>query len=414
VLIYRAVPQSDFIFSSEDFRAGELVTHSQSCIWLVGYSDLGRALLSFGPDGKPVDAHGALAATVLGISYEEFLKQAKDPATKKRCKDARQASKPPNFGFPGGMGPVKLVLQQREQGPDTPCPNGPSTIKDGDKDVPGYKGLRFCILMDGAPHCGVRANGEPGKTNEYNDKPIPPTCIHCIECAVRLKAIWKRQWSESGPYFDYVNECCKKGMLITPHALERWPWLKEWYKPWQQLAPGEIMQHVTGRIRGGLADDYCAACNGFFQGLLADIAKEAHRQCVRECYDRTYRVPAFLHENSLQSEFAGGESPLFGSRIPVFQHDELIGEHPRSVASEGALRISEVMRDKLRYRCPDLADAAAAEPTLMEKWFKGAEITWQHGLLLPDGKRDKSQRATDVRDRLVPWQPKIGPAKVAA
>lgn len=371
MLILRPEPQSDWVFSSEDFLAGELVTHSQSCIYTVGYSDLGRALLTIGPDGKRVDAHGALAATILGVTYEEFLKHKKEP----KYKAARQASKPPNFGFPGGMTELRLVHQQREQGPDTPCPNGPSTIKDPDtkQDVSGYKGLRFCILMDGATSCGAR------KIYEYKGEPISGTCPECLQCGKRLLVTWKRQWSENPLYFNYVNECMKRGMVITREALERWPWLQEVYSVGQQLAPGQIMQHVTGRLRGKLT--YTSACNGFFQAYLADIAKEAHRYCVRECYDKTYRVPTQMFWNSLPSQYAGGESPLFGSRIPAFQHDELLGTHPRSVAADAATRISEVMRDVMRYRCPDMADAAEAEPTIMEKWFKGAEKVVHRGRL---------------------------------
>ncbi len=288
-----------------------------------------------------------------------------------------------NFGKPGGMGDVKLVLQQRKQGPDTPCPGGPALVDDGSGKgnlVPGYKGLRFCILMDGATSCGTR------KRTMYRDKRIPPTCEHCIECAARLGDYWKRQWSENQRYFNLISVFVDDGMVITGEALDRWPHLKPWFRPGQQLAPGEIMQHVSGRIRGGT--DFCSAANGFFQGLLADIAKSALRRVSRECYDRTVRVPDMVHPNSIRSEFAGAESPLYGSRVIVFQHDELIAEHPESIAHEAATRISEIMRDEMRWYCPDLADAAKAEPTLMRRWYKGAECV------------------RDASGRLVPWEPK--------
>jgi hypothetical protein len=371
MLIRRAIPQSDFVFSSEDFNAGELVTHAQSCTWLLGWSDLGSALLT------KVDPHSALAATVLGVTPEEFAKHKKE----RKFKDARQASKPFNFGRPAGMGAAKIVGTQRKQGPDTPCPNGPSMIEDGGKLVPGYKGLRFCILMDGAERCGVQKTTVWGKREQR----IAPTCVRCLECADRLNQFWLKQWSENQPYFDLISSIVEEGQTIHPEALERWPWLKDFFQPWQQLAPGEIMQHVTGRIRraSGAESPFCTLANGFFQAFLADIAKEAHRYCTMECYDRTFRVPEFLFENSLKSEFAGGESPLYGSRIPAFAHDELIGEHPRSVGHEAATRISEVMRDVMRWRCPDLAPAAKAEPTLMNEWSKGAEKVVHRGRLVP-------------------------------
>jgi len=359
------------LFSSEDFKAGELVTHAQSCLWLVGHSELATSLLA------GIDPHSQLAATVLGISYEAFLKNKKH----KRFKAARQASKPFNFGRPGGMGDVKIVLQQRIQGPDTPHPNGPNWVKDDEGNpVRGYRGLRFCILMDGADVCGAK------KLRSWRDRPIPPTCEHCINCAVRLGEHWKRQWPENRAYFNFISDCVENGMVITAEALIRWPWLQDAFVAGERLAPGEIMQHHSGRIRGGV--EFTSGANGFFQGLLADAAKAALCKVIRECYDVTYRVPDFLHENSIKSEYGGGQSPLYGSRVIVFQHDELIAEHPESIAHEAASRISEVMRDELRYYCPDLAAACGAEPTLMRRWLKNAECV------------------RDANGRLIPWEPK--------
>ncbi len=339
------------VFSSTDYKAGELITHAQSCIWTVGYSDLAAALL------KGVDPHGALAATVLGISYDEFIKNKK----LKRNKDARQAAKPFNFGKPGGMGSPKIVIQQRKQGPDTPCEHGPSMIKDGDSLVPGYKGLRFCILMGHAKRCGEK------KVTVYNNRPIPPTCVACIECAVHLDSHWRKQWRENAPYFQFVQDAVENGQLITGEMLARWPHLKETFRAGQRLAPGEIMQHVSGRIRGGV--EFTSATNGYFQALLADAAKSALCRVSRECYDRTCK------------------SPLYGTRVIVFQHDELIAEHPESLAHEGATRISEIMCEELRKYCPDLAGAVEAEPCLMRRWLKSAE------------------KKLDENGRLVPWEP---------
>ena len=365
------------------------MTHAQSCRLICGYSVLGDVLLSKDSKGKPMDPHADLAAMVLGIGYEEFDKKIR------KHKDTRQACKPPDFGYPAGMGDYKLVIQQRQQGPDTPCPNGPSLVDDGDGNlVPGFRGLRFCILMDGAETCGARKRTTWG----WNNKTIKPSCEQCLDCAKRLKDFWKRKWPENVPYFAYVQSCVEYGQVITAEALERWPHLQEVFYAGQQLAPGEIMQHVSGRIRNVSTSTkespFCSAANGFFQGMLSDVTKHAHRICVRECYDATIRVPDMLFPNSLRSEFAGGPSPLYGSRIPAFFHDELLGEHPESVAHEAATRISEVMRDCLRWYCPDVADAAEAEPTLIGRWDKRAEKVVHRG-------------------RLVPWTPDHNPKKCA-
>ncbi len=389
MLIQRPVGGKRRVFSSEDYEAGELVTDAQSCLWITGRSMLADAL------NNGVKVHNALGASMIGLSYEEFQRRLKEP----KCKDARQAAKPGNFGFPGGMGPVKMVLQQRKQGPDTPHPSGPTWVTiedagDGVTRVRGYKGLRFCILMDGASSCGAE------KRTSWRDKPIPPTCAQCIECAVRLKQTWIAQWPEHEAYFAHINTVCENGERITAEMLARWPHLQNWFYAGQQLAPGEVMQHVSGRIRqvntATTESPYCSASNGYFQGLLADAAKSALRRVSRECYDHTVRVPDMAHENSLRSVYANGPSPLLGSRVIVFQHDELLLEHDEDVAHDGAMRTSEIMVDELRHYCPDLAPACKAEPTIMRKWQKAASACWKRGGAKP----------ADANDRLVPYEPK--------
>lgn len=356
-----------YLLCSTDYDSGELITHAQSCLWLTGNSKLAEALVS----GTKV--HNMLGASMIGISYDEMMARSKD----KVCKNARQAAKPGNFGLPGGLGPVKLVKQQRVQGPDTPHHSGPTLIMDPDtrEMVRGYKGLRFCILMDDAPACGIQ------KTMLWRDQKIPPTCTACIECAVRLKKLWLQQWPENKQYFEFINNCIDFGQCITGEMLERWPWLKEVYAPGTQLAPAEIMQHHSGRVRGAL--DYCSAANSFFQGLLGDLAKAAVRQVSRECYDKTYRIPSQLWVNSRKSAYAGIRSPLYGSHLVAFQHDELLTELLQDNAHDAAMRISEVMCDAMRFYCPDLASAAKAPPALMRRWLKAAEPVFENGRLVP-------------------------------
>lgn len=355
-----------YVLSSNDYDSGELITHSQSLKWIVGDSKLAEALIA----GAKV--HNMLGASMIGMGYDEFNARVKD----KVCKNARQAAKPGNFGFPGAMSAVKLVHQQRSQGPDTVHPSGPNKIKleNGDY-VNGYKGLRFCILMNDAQACGIE------KVSRWKDFTIKPTCVECIKCAMRLKEVWQNQWPEHKKYFQYINYCMDYGQTITPEMLDRWHWLKEVYAPGTQLAPAEIMQHHSGRIRGGL--DYCAAANGFFQGLLGDLAKNALTQVSRECYDRTYRVPETRYYNSTKSKYAGGQSPLYGSHVLAFLHDEILGELIEDNAHDAAMRIEEIMVDSMKFYCPDLAKAARAPGALMRTWNKLAEPMFSNGRLIP-------------------------------
>lgn len=364
-------------YSSEDFKAGETFTHAQSCIWLLGYSDLGRALL------QDIDPHLAIAASVLGISYQEAVKRKKEPLVKA----ARQAAKPFTFGKPTGMSSVKLVISNRAQGPDTPAEGGPSWIDDGTNmgvKIRGYKGLRFCILMLGKSTCGEVKVTSWGKRDG-----IPPTCRDCLECADHLGKVWLRQWAENQPYYDLNDQIQNEGMVITEQALERWPWLKKVYRPGMRTEPGQVMQHWSGRLRGGM--DFTTLCNGWFQVLLAEISKLAYRMVARECYDSTVKVPREMFPNSRVSAYAGAQSPLFGSRPIAPFHDEIFLEHPISNLHDGATRVSEIMRDAFAWVCPDMAEKVGADPTIMGRWYKGAE------------------EVRDEQGRLKLWKPKFGP-----
>jgi hypothetical protein len=307
-----------------------------------------------------------------------------------------------NFGKPGGMGDPKLVLQQRKQGPDTPCPNGNTMVEIEDADgnmieVPGYKGLRFCILMGAADRCGERRVQRWGRAGY--EREIPPTCLACLQCAAQLGKVWKAKWRENERYFKFVEDCVQNGQVITSAMLERWPWLREYFRPGQRLAPGQIMQHVVGRLRQvnvpSKESPFCSASNGFFQALLSDITKRAYWRATRECHDNTIRIPTQQYPNSRPSRFAGGPSPLLGSHIPGFYHDELYGEHPEETAPDAAWRIAEIMEEEMMVFLPDVAQACLAEPALQWEWNKAAAN------VIHD-------------DRLVVWTSDHNPKKCAA
>ncbi len=91
------VPPDDRVWVISDWSGAELVTLAQVQIDLFGTSALGDAMR----DGR--DPHAELGCAIAGIDYATFDKSIKSHA------DARQLAKVPNFGYPGGMGPRKLV-----------------------------------------------------------------------------------------------------------------------------------------------------------------------------------------------------------------------------------------------------------------------------------------------------------------
>lgn len=381
------------VLCSCDYNQGEVVTHAQSCIWIVGESRQAQILLA----GKEV--HSMFGSAVLGVDYDEFFKNKKK---NKQYANARQAAKPWIFGKPGGMGAVKLVQNQRAQGPDTVCPNGPVMIDDGtdtDTLVPGYRGLRFCILMSGASACGKDENGSSCMVNEWGRgdraRKISPTCRRCLECAEKLQSDYFEQFPEARPYFRFTSSVVDNGQPLTDEqcAIHNLP-------PGSQLDPGEMCMHVSNIIRGGVK--FNDASNGYFQSLLAVAAKRALMAAQRECCDTSIRVPVDACLGGKVSEFAGQQSPLLGSRCIAFLHDEILAELLEANAAPAARRLSEILVRTLQEVCPDMASIIKAPPALMRRWFKAAEPACSCGDV--DSKSCRLLKG-DPEHTLVPWEP---------
>lgn len=349
------------LLSTQDYEGSELIGHAQSCIWIVKASRLAELL------NNGLNAHLFLASQILAIPYEVALKRYK--SNEQLVIDIRQICKPGNFGFMGRMGAATMVKQQRKQNDvHTPHPDGPTWItvrEDGEeKRVRGFSGLRFCIYMHRADYCGIT------KVTQWKGRDYPPLCKACIEVCEDLRKSWLSAYPENVAYFEFVKRVDESGMPVK--------------------------QHVSERLRGfrsGLVDDSGepinsgnAIANTYFSAMIADAAKNALNAITRECYDKTHRVRSFT---SYTSKFENMESPLYGSRIPSFQHDETIGDHPESIAAEAATRQAEIMEESLRIMCPDMHRAVRVQPTLMRRWYKGAQPVYdKSGRLIPDPKAD--------------------------
>lgn len=140
-------PRPGYYYASVDYDCAELRALGQVCLWLFGKSAFAE-FFQREPDGDP---HLALAADLLGITYEEAKRRKK--AGDQQIKDMRQACKAYNFGFPGGLGPDKFVDLARKQ-------------------------------------YGVHV-----KRSE----------------AVRRKEQWMRRWPEMRHYFDYMSRLVANG-----------------------------------------------------------------------------------------------------------------------------------------------------------------------------------------------------------
>jgi DNA polymerase-1 len=345
------VARDGYVYSSEDYAAGELVTLADACLRVVGWSKMADAL------NAGLDPHLALAGTANNKTYEQMLaaKKAKEPWLDPQ----RQVYKKTNFGMGGGMAELEFVLKPCRADPAsfTPCANGPSE-RNG---VRGFNGTRPCIMMDGEDFCG-----RPGeKVLVWNDKPTgSPVCVRCLRCGKRAREMFFTQWPEVKELHNHTKKLIRD---VGPSSTA-------------EIAYPDLI------TRGGLG--FCDGANGWFQMRLAKAAKAAFCQVQRECMDRTWRVRS---SEMMASPYDGHESPLWGSRAILLFHDEIVAEHPASVASDAAKRVSEIMVETLRFACPPMYKACKAEPTLMRKLYKGAEPVWENGV---------------VGGNLLVWEPK--------
>lgn len=155
--------------------------------------------------------------------------------------------------------------------------------------------------------------------------------------AQRLITVWRQTWPESVRYLQQIGFKCD--------------------------ATGEFtaVQLRSGRIRG--ACSYTSGANTYFQGLVADIAKASLWQVTKECWSDPL-------------------SPLYGSRVWLLLHDEILIEAPEHKASDAAKRLATIMVNTAGRYHADVK--ASAEPALMRRWYKKAKPVYNNeGDLIP-------------------------------
>lgn len=238
-------PREGRVFCSVDYNTIELASLSQVCLLLFGASKMAEAI------NEGQDLHTALAADFIGIDYAEAMVRKK--AEDKQLANLRQAAKEVNFGFPGMMGPPKLVLGARK------------------------KGVRFCELTGQNP---VGTCGQNEKAKTWYDRPIAPVCAVCLEWAAGAKQKWLGRWPEMVQYHEMISmlaeECKSTG------------------NPIESLSEGGMLRKE---------ESPSAIANHFFQNLTAVNAKKALWELSKECYTDTksvlyenFRPVAFLHD----------------------------------------------------------------------------------------------------------------------
>lgn len=167
-------------------------------------------------------------------------------------------------------------------------------------------------------------------------QPLDPDFSIAVSKAYKYKETWFKRWPEMRLYLRNAGD-------ITGDTGSRM-----------------IEQPWSGRIRGGL--DYCSCANTYFQGLVADGAKLALWRLAWACYvDKT--------------------SILYGSRLVLFLHDEVILECPEGIAHLCADEVVKILCGAVAEVIPDIP--ITSKPTITRRWFKGAKPVKVNGILVP-------------------------------
>ncbi|MFY1826110.1 DNA polymerase [Myxococcus fulvus] len=205
--------------------------------------------------------------------------------------------------------------------------------------------VSFCLLAKRADVCGVE------RVVVHVQRKPKMVCRACVEVAKELDTNWLNAWPEQRELQHRAKSRTYGGGFT------------------------DVMIPGANILRG--ACGYTQILNTPFQGLGAVGCKRAMWRVSREMYvDRS--------------------SPLYGSRLVLMVHDELISELRADAPQrlhDAAERKAELMRQAMREVTPDLAPSIEAEPALS---------------------RIMSKDVATVRDssgRLLVWEP---PAKRAA
>ena len=152
-------------------------------------------------------------------------------------------------------------------------------------------------------------------------------------------------------------------MVLKAQWLDAYPEMKWYFSARGQetsSGPYTVEQPWSGRFRCDTG--YCDGLNTRFQGRTADGAKQAMWEIAREMY----AVPS---------------SPLFGTRMVAFVHDEWVCEGPAAAAAAAAERLVVLMVEGMSKVCPDVPHLA--DPCISRRWNKDAEAVYVGGVLVP-------------------------------
>jgi hypothetical protein len=217
-----------------------------------------------------------------------------------------------------------------------------------DKKHPLYQELKNC--RDAAKGCNFGKPGGLGAKTMVSYAAKSYGVVLPEERWQEILDLWDQQWPEMPDYFAFI-ETLADGIDYGKDAEGR------------PIRKFNVPQAWSGRLRAGAS--FCAACNSWYQGLGADVAKRAGWYIFQACY-----VPDFDAANGA-SDGVG----LLGCMPQNFIHDQFLVAAPEARAQIAAERVEYWMRRAAIELMPDYGPAMAAKTVaiLARRWSKGAE-----------------------------------------
>jgi DNA polymerase I-like protein with 3'-5' exonuclease and polymerase domains len=324
-------PLGALLFASADYDGLELRTMAQASLLLVGESRLAQVL------NAGDDPHLMMGANMLGLTYEAIVAQHK---AEKKARGAYFKEL-----IERGLGKAEASALTAKDVP-APADDARQAGKVANFGFPGGLGAEKLVLF-------ARKSYKVSLT---------------LEGAKQLKRTWLQTFPEFRKYFEAVNQ--------------------------MMAAEGATFRHFySGRVRGNA--NYCATCNSFFQGLGADATGNALFLISEACYTPT---PCLACQGSANGcgwcrpAVAPGVSPLYGTRLVNYIHDDNQLETPERRGHEVAHELVRVMVAGAAPYIPDVP--ATAKPQLSRFWSKDAEQVWieDESSLVRDAKTGKGKR----------------------
>jgi hypothetical protein len=339
------VPPPGYLLCSTDYSTLELVCVGQTMFDKYGYSihadkiNAGYDLHAYLGTQLAAKFLPSFRDEVAGLSPDdayEFFKLLKE-SDPKTFKHFRKFAKPVGLGFPGGLGPYKIITLAK---------------KTYDVDIIAEAVARFETNPEefDRQNPSVLYYAKKLYGMDRDDTTWTPV-LKGICLARTLKDIWLDTYPEMIEFFDELNSQRKKNRGLSDDGED---------------SPVDDFSYTTpfGMVRNGCS--YTSAANGeAMQSPAAEGFKSACFNLVRATRDPSLKSPLFR-----PAAYACNEI-----------HDETLTFLREPDAHDLAMEVKDVMEQSMRLVIRDVT--VKAEPCLMRRWFKEAEPVYEDGKLVP-------------------------------